>query len=293
MWEFANKLADTNQYGLLTIIFITLLVLISAGLFILYRVLSRVHIKKLKIGNNEVEMDGTSKNSNTPAIPNPVKTTDMPTFISTLQQIIDYSVENGNQASLKRQQLYDSQMRFIRDKFENIKTLIEFEYSEVSSKTQPIVTVLLKYCFNTTIVEKLEHICRADKLIERDKSKLVEEHRSLIDGAYASLINELKKYVTKSTESDGFGLTFVDESLFELLNKRKNDISEAITDCLQHSWDEANNYFEELKEVRKQLSENVTKALKSYLDSEQHELIPTEWYDYDKLPPNEIVGSNL
>lgn len=294
MWEFFNKLADTNRYGLLTIIFIGIIIIVPAALFILYKVLSKIHIKKLKIGNSEVEIDGNSKNvENSNKIGSSVKTTDMPTFISTLQQIIDYSVENGNQASLKRQQLYDSQMRYIRDKFENIKTLIEFEYTEVSAKTQPIVSVLLKYCFNITIIEKLEHICRADKLIEREKSKLIEEHRSLIDGAYASLINELKKYVTKSTDKGDFGLTFVDESLFELLNKRKNDISEAITDCLQHSWDEANNYFEELKEVRKQLSENVTKALKSYLDSEQHELIPTEWYNYDKLPPNEVVGSNL
>lgn len=295
MTEIINKLIDSQQFATLTIMMLIVFLLLAGALFIVYTLVGRIHIKKLKIGGNEIEMSEAEKqNAIVMSSAQPKeKTTDMPTFVSTLQQIIDYSVDNGSQASLKRQQLYDSQMRFIHDKFENLRTVIEFEYSEVSLKAQPIVTVLLKYCFNVTILEKLEHICRADRLTEREKDKFIEENRSLINGSYAAVVNELKKYITKSENTTGLGLTYVDEELFTVLSKRKDDISRSITDCLEHSWEEASNYFEELKETRKILSENVTKALKSYFDSTQHELIPTDWYDYDKLPPNETVGVSL
>lgn len=292
MFEFLGKLVDAGQYTTVTILFIIVFLIIAGGLFVIYQIFSRSKMKKLKIGNNEVEFGG-DKTTNIQAAAMPTSKTDMPTFISTLQQIIDYSVENGNQASLKRQQLYDSQMRYIKDKFDYIKSIIEYEYVDSGLKSSLVVNVLINYCFNVAIIEKLEHICKADKLIERDKSKLIEEHRSLINGAYNSLILELKKYITKSSNDGTLQISFIDEHLFGIVEKSKDSIAEAITDCLQHSWDEANSYFNELKELRRQLSNNVTNTLKSYLSSDQHEMIPTEWYDYDKLPPNEIVGSSL
>lgn len=295
-WEFLIKLVDSGQYFILTIIFTTIFVIISLSLAFIYKVLGKVHFKKLKIGGNEIEMSDSAKQNELmlSTINHQDSDHDIPTLLSTFQQIIDYSVENGNQASLKRQQLYEAQMTYIKSKFESIRIMIEFEYNNILSGSHPIVSVLLKNCFDTAIISKLEYVCRADKLMERTKEKLVEEQRILIDGAYVSVVNELKKYVSK-TESgtDSLSITYVDGRIFELIEKRKVEISHSVTECLEHSWDEASHYFDELKEVRKQLSNNVTNALKSFFDSRQHEQIPTTWYDYDKLPPNEVVGVTL
>lgn len=297
MIDLLGKLVDAGQYTTVTIIFITILLVIAAGLFIIYKLFSRVHLKNIKgkIAGQEIELtaDGEKASPFTSASV-VIKSTDMLTFNSVVQQIIDYSVENGNQASLKRQQLYDSQMRYIKDRFDGLTTAILFEYSHSVSKASYILDVIWNLSLHNTIINKLENICRADKLVERSKDKLIEEHRSLIENSYPSLVMDLKKYLTKDTnDSNGISLSFIDEGLLETLDRHKIDISAAITDCLEHSWEEANSYFEELKELRKQLSNNVTNALKSYLPSDQHSMLPTEWYDYDKLPPNEIVGSKI
>lgn len=291
MFEFLGKLVDAGQYTAVTILFLIFFIVISVALVIVYKVFIHAKMKKLKIGNNEVEFNSDDKTQD--FLVTTSTKTDMPTLISTLQQIVDYSVENGNQASLKRQHLYDSQMRYIKDKFDYIKSIIEYEYVDSGFKSSLVVDILINYCFDVTIIRKLEHICKADRLLESDKSKLIEMHRPLINGAYSNLILELKKYITKPTNTSDLQTSFIDEKLFNIIEKFKGTITETITDCLQHSWDEASSYFNELQELRKQLSTNITNTLKSYLSSDQHEKIPTQWYDYDKLPPNEIVGSNI
>lgn len=296
MFDLLGKLVDAGQYTTVTIIFITLFILIAAGVFVIYKVLSRMHLKSIKgkVAGQEYELaadDKTSKDGKPTVI---VKSTDMMTFNSVVQQIIDYSVENGNQASLKRQQLYDSQMRYIKDRFDALTSSVLFEYSHIAKKSSHILDMLWNVCLRKAVIERLESICRADKLVERTKDKLIEEHRTLIDSSYQALIRELSNYLTKSdTSADGLSLSFADESLSEIVERHKSELSNAITDCLEHCWEEANSYFEELKELRRQLSSNVTNALKSYLPSDQHALIPDQWYDYDKLPPNEIVGVKL
>lgn len=296
MLSILEKLVDAGQFGIVSLIFVVLLILILTVCFVVYKFLSRIHLDKFKgkIAGQEIEFTTSNDNKikNIQAAALPTSKTDMPTFISTLQQIIDYSVENGNQASLKRQQLYDTQMRHIREKFDMIKTIIIFNYSN-TVRSSELIRIILDYSFNTAIINKLEYICKADRLIERDQSKLVEEHRSLIDSGYVNLVNELKKYSEKVSASNDFQLSFLDDSLFKIVETQKNDIAAAITECLQYCWDEANSYFNELKELRQQLSANVTNALKSYLSSDQHEKIPTEWYSSDKLPPNEIVGASI
>lgn len=292
MIELLSKLIDAGQYTTVTIIFLIIFFIIIFGALIIYQIVKKFSFKKLKgkIAGQEFELD-RGEDDNNPKEVIEIKSTDMLTFNSVVQQIIDYSVDNGNQASLKRQQLYDSQMRYIKDRFEGITTQILFEYNNIEGSLG-LIEVIWNTCLRNTILNKLEAICKADRLVERTKDKLIEEHRVLIDNSYQSIIREFQKYSIKNINKE-LKITFQDDSLLDVIEKHKVDLSSAITDCLSHSWDEANSYFEELKELRKQLSNNITNALKSYFPSEQHSLIPTKWYDYDKLPPNEVVGSKL
>lgn len=290
MIELLGKLIDAGQYTPVTIIFLIIFFIIIFGALIIYQIVKKLSFKKFKgkIAGQEFELGGDEDN---PKEVIEIKSTDMLTFSSVVQQIIDYSVDNGNQASLKRQQLYDSQMRYIKDRFEGITTQILFEYNNIEGSPS-LIEVIWNTCLRNAILNKLEVICKADRLVERTKDKLIEEHRVLIDNSYQSIIREFQKYSIKNINKE-LKITFQDDNLLDIIEKHKVDLSSAITDCLSHSWDEANSYFEELKELRKQLSNNITNALKSYFPSEQHKLIPTKWYDYDKLPPNEVVGSKL
>lgn len=292
MIELLGKLIDAGQYSAVTIIFLIIFFVIIFGAFIIYQFVKKLSFKKLKgkIAGQEYEFSG-DEGDNNPKEVIEIKSTDMLTFSSVVQQIIDYSVDNGNQASLKRQQLYDSQMRYIKDRFEGITTQIIFEYNNIESASS-LIEVIWNTCLRNAILNKLEAICKADRLVERTKDKLIEEHRVLIDNSYQSIIREFQKYSIKNINKE-LKITFQANSLLEVIEKHKVDLSSAITDCLSHSWDEANSYFEEIKELRKQLSNNITNALKSYFPSDQHCLIPTKWYDYDKLPPNEVVGGKL
>lgn len=297
MFEFLGKLADAGQYVPLTIIIVLFFFIVVAAAMILFKFAANFKPKKgkLQVAGQTLEFDGTDDSpKDTITSPQQKTKTDMPTFISTIQQIVDCSVENGSAASLKRQQLYDSQMRYINDKFENIRTIIEFDYTQDHPQSV-LVFAVLKYAFNTAVIEKLEHICRADKLIERTKEKLVEEQRSLINNGYMQVINELKKYISNSTKdfTNDLHISYLDEDVLNYVKKRQDDIGRAITECLEHSWDEANTYFEEVREVRRQLSNEITRILKSYIDSDEHNQIPDNWYKEDKLPPNNVVGGEV
>lgn len=304
MIEFLNKLVDSGQFTLLTMMMVMAIVAIGVAGLLLYKILSKIHIKRLKIGNNELVADddsGKSKDGSGPAkqpASDPVTAKaqnqaklDMKSFHSVVQQIVDYSIDNGNQASLKRQQLYVSQMRYIKDRFESLRMVIEFDYSKVrSDKSQAVLSLILESSFNKAILSKLEHICHVDGLVEKSQEKLIEEQKSLINNGYISVINELKKYTVQIPNIE---FTIVNDELLDIIDKKKDEISKMTIDCLEHSYNEAVTYFNELKENGNQLNESIRKVLMSFLDSSEHESLKEDWYNHDKLPPNEVVGGVL
>lgn len=293
MIEFLNKLVDAGKFGILMMLIVLAGFAIVIASFLLYKLIQTgFHYKK---GDTDVGIGGNKKgNASTAQVQ--IKAVDVQTFTSVVEQIVAYSIESGQQRSVKRQQLYDTQVRYIHDRLEGLKTTILYEYSNVPGHVQPVANAIFSLCLRNTIVEKLERICRADKLLEREKTQLIEENRSLIDNAAMSLTIELKKYITMS-ESSKANLTLevaaIDESLLSIIEKKRSDVSKAITDCLEHSWDEAKVYFDELTELTEQLNASVTNALKSHFDLSQHNMIPTNWYSSDKLPPNEVAGASL
>lgn len=283
MIDFLRSLVEKEQYTVLSIWTGIIAVLFIAALFFASRVVKfiaeRIKVKSAKVklpGGSEIEIGGSVQQSSS-------KERDLQSFIFTVQQIINFSVENGSKASLKRQQLYDSQMRYIKDKFDGIAIAIEYDYIELTKRSHQATSLLISYCINSAVVSKLDHICRMDKLVERTKERLLDEQRSLINGGYIYIVNEIKKYVNVDDSKD----------MQKVFEKRKDEINKSIVECLEYCWEEANKYFEELQELQSQLNDNVLKALKSYLAEGQFDQMPETWYDKSKLPPNEVVGASL
>lgn len=286
MIDFLRSLVEKEQYIVLSIWTGIIATLFIAALLFAYKVVafiaSRIKVKSAKVklpGGSEIELGGNGGNVQQSSS----KERDLQSFIFTVQQIINFSVENGNKASLKRQQLYDSQMRYIKDKFDGISIAIEYDYIELTKRSHQATSLLISYCINSAVVSKLDHICRMDKLVERTKERLLDEQRSLINGGYIYIVNELKKYVNADDSKD----------MQKAFEKRKDEINKSIVECLEYCWEEANKYFEELQELQSQLNDNVLKALKSYLAEGQFDQMPETWYDKSKLPPNEVVGASL
>lgn len=286
MIDFLRSLVEKEQYTVLSIWTGIIAALFIAALLFAYKVVafiaSRIKVKSAKVklpGGSEIELGGNGGNVQQSSS----KERDLQSFIFTVQQIINFSVENGNKASLKRQQLYDSQMRYIKDKFDGISIAIEYDYIELTKRSYQATSLLISYCINSAVVSKLDHICRMDKLVERTKERLLDEQRSLINGGYIYIVNELKKYVNADDSKD----------MQKAFEKRKDEINKSIVECLEYCWEEANKYFEELQELQSQLNDNVLKALKSYLAEGQFDQMPETWYDKSKLPPNEVVGASL
>lgn len=287
--EFAN-----TPYFMPTLIVLSLLLI--AIVFIVIRTLksaAQYLAKKkfsAKLGDKEISYDGSEE-----AIEQIVQTTPIEKLASTISTVINYAIETGYDNCRIRQSLYESQMRNIRNNFDLIVTSILDDYMMKGGQNYEVAKVLLNHAIDTKIIQHLSSTCKADRMAEKTKERVVEYERSFIDSAFFQVKQEmtrLARSIQKTEESAKFTFDFQDEILLKALENQEQSLKRQIVNSLESAYDDAVKYLEEVQASNDTLHSKIDKIMKTYLETSEHDKLPKEdWLlDRNTVPPNKVVG---
>lgn len=212
-------------------------------------------------------------------------------FFSTINQVVNFSIQAGYSNSEKRQHLFDAQMSQIKDNFDMLLTFILESYQSRCSGDTSIVRVLIKYCLEKIVLSGLRHICVQDRLAEKTKDAVIEQNRPFISTSYPKVRQELQSLLA-TIDSEGKKVSFSSKDVLESLDDRKELFKKTIVDSLEFAHDEAVKYLKEVHENNQSFNAKINNALKVYFtDTRVHELMPNTWIeDQSIIPPNSVAG---
>lgn len=212
-------------------------------------------------------------------------------FFSTINQVVNFSIQAGYSNSEKRQHLFDTQMSQIKDNFDMLLTFILESYQARCQGDTSIVRVLIKYSLEKIVLSGLRHICVQDRLAEKTKDAVIEQNRPFISTSYPKVRQELQSLLATVT-SEGGKVSFSSKDVLESLDDRKELFKKTIVDSLEFAHDEAVKYLNEVHENNQSFNAKINNALKVYFtDTRVHELMPNTWIeDQSTIPPNSVAG---
>ena len=285
MWEFFIKLAEAEQYKMLTVLAISLTLVaiaIVVGLIKLITLLAGRGVR-VKHGNTEIGLgDPVDKlESNRQQIEEIAQEHSLHKFIHTVNEIVSASIDTGYSNCKKRQELFDTQMRATKDYLSLLQTNILEEYdTKLNGKQHDVAKVTLKYCIEKYILDNLREIFIEDRLAEISQDDLIEKHRPFIDRSYA----EIKHDVIRT-------LNTPDEALLTALENQEAQFKRVIVDSLQVGQKEAKKCLTEVGQQNKRLNEKIDSAIQNYVGYSNTADLPETWLD-PKLatPPADVVS---
>ena len=259
------------------------LALLCIFIFFVGKGIAKVLRKGGKFGPVEIPSDEIKKET-TKYVEETIIRHDM-RFIGCLCNIVQNSVKNGFDKSIKRQELFNKQRDYTESRFRGIISSIAFKYlGQKNNSVMKYVEIVLEYILKENIYIPLERIYKADKLTERSKEDLIEENRVFID----TIGNIVLKKVGEIVYADP-SLNDINSDLICSVKEKQEEIKKATIDCLNRAHDLAKEEITQLIRLQEELNENIQNALSTYLGEEIKDLnIPANWND--DMPPNDIIG---
>ena len=207
-------------------------------------------------------------------------------FIECLGIVVNAAVQSGFNRSIKRQELFNKQMNATDSLFEGIISSISNEYYHRKRNNCALrqVSILLQYIFKKEVYTPLEKIFKADKLCEKTKESVIEQHRFMINGI-------TEKILKTTSELTIIGSEIIDEDLIEIICSKENEIKKGIIEAIEIGFDYAQEEMKGIEELQEELNKEINSALSVYLRDDYNNLnIPENWND--ELPPNSIIGDS-
>ena len=174
-------------------------------------------------------------------------------------------------------------MQYTETVFSGIISSILVQFINDSNNLK-YIEVVLSYTFREIIYIPLERIYKADKLSEKSKEDLIEEHRSFIDTIEDRILRKIGEI-----KYNDQGLNDVNSNLIKNVKNKKEEIKKGIIDCLNKAHEYAESELNQLTKLHQDLNIDIKEHLISYFGEEFEKLqIPNSWND--DMPPNEIIG---
>lgn len=262
--------------------------LICLFLFGVYKLISNALKKGGKFGPVDIPADSTinkvidkaSGEAEQKIIKDEIK------LVNCLAFMISTAVKHGFEKSTKRQELFDKQTYFTKSRYNGIIGSIVIQYigGEKNSSIMKYVEMVLDYIFKEAVYIPMEKIYKADKLTEKPKEELIEEHRSFIDTIGENVLRKAADILYNGAE-----LTEINNNLINALKNKQDEIKKAAIDSLNKAHDYAEEQMEQLIKLQEELNTDLNNHLKTCLGTDIDKLtLPKNWND--DLPPNEIIG---
>lgn len=269
------------MFAFIIIILASLVILVLMGVFFLAKTVIKkgVKSKHFEIPAEEIKKEIIQENQQ---IINKKETQ----FIECLGIVVNAAVQSGFNRSIKRQELFNKQMNATDSLFEGIISSISNEYYHRKRNNCALrqVSILLQYIFKKEVYTPLEKIFKADKLCEKTKESVIEQHRFMINGI-------TEKILKTTSELTIIGSEIIDEDLIEIICSKENEIKKGIIDAIEIGFDYAQEEMKGIEELQEELNKEINSALSVYLRDDYNNLnIPENWND--ELPPNSIIGDS-
>ena len=278
-----NSFINTHpaMFAFIIIVLASLVILILMGVFFLAKTVIKkgVKSKHFEIPAEEIKKEIIQENQQ---IINKKETQ----FIECLGIVVNAAVQSGFNRSIKRQELFNKQMNAIDSIFEGIISSISNEYYHRKRNNCALrqVSILLQYIFKKEVYTPLEKIFKADKLCEKTKESVIEQHRFMINGV-------TEKILKTTSELTIIGSEIIDEDLIEIICSKENEIKKGIIEAIEIGFDYAQEEMKGIEELQEELNKERNSALSVYLRDDYNNLnIPENWND--ELPPNSIIGDS-
>ena len=269
------------MFAFIIIILASLVILVLMGVFFLAKTVIKkgVKSKHFEIPAEEIKKEIIQENQQ---IINKKETQ----FIECLGIVVNAAVQSGFNRSIKRQELFNKQMNATDSVFEGIISSISNEYYHRKRNNCALrqVSILLQYIFKKEVYTPLEKIFKADKLCEKTKESVIEQHRFMINGI-------TEKILKTTSELTIIGSEIIDEDLIEIICSKENEIKRGIIEVIEIGFDLAQEEMKGIEELQEELNKEINSALSVYLRDDYNNLnIPENWND--ELPPNSIIGDS-
>ena len=269
------------MFAFIIIILASLVILVLMGVFFLAKTVIKkgVKSKHFEIPAEEIKKEIIQENQQ---IINKKETQ----FIECLGIVVNAAVQSGFNRSIKRQELFNKQMNATDSLFEGIISSISNEYYHRKRNNCALrqVSILLQYIFKKEVYTPLEKIFKADKLCEKTKESVIEQHRFMINGI-------TEKILKTTSELTIIGSEIIDEDLIEIICSKENEIKKGIIEAIEIGFDYAQEEMKGREELQEELNKEINSALSVYLRDDYNNLnIPENWND--ELPPNSIIGDS-
>ena len=269
------------MFAFIIIILASLVILVLMGVFFLAKTVIKkgVKSKHFEIPAEEIKKEIIQENQQ---IINKKETQ----FIECLGIVVNAAVQSGFNRSIKRQELFNKQMNATDSVFEGIISSISNEYYHRKRNNCALrqVSILLQYIFKTEVYTPLEKIFKADKLCEKTKESVIEQHRFMINGV-------TEKILKTTSELTIIGSEIIDEDLIEIICSKENEIKRGIIEVIEIGFELAQEEMKGIEELQEELNKEINSALSVYLRDDYNNLnIPENWND--ELPPNSIIGDS-
>ena len=269
------------MFAFIIIILASLVILVLMGVFFLAKTVIKkgVKSKHFEIPAEEIKKEIIQENQQ---IINKKETQ----FIECLGIVVNAAVQSGFNRSIKRQELFNKQMNATDSLFEGIISSISNEYYHRKRNNCALrqVSILLQYIFKKEVYAPLEKIFKADKLCEKTKESVIEQHRFMINGI-------TEKILKTTSELTIIGSEIIDEDLIEIICSKENEIKKGIIEAIEIGFDYAQEEMKGIEELQEELNKEINSALSVYLRDDYNNLnIPENWND--ELPPNSIIGDS-
>lgn len=269
------------MFAFIIIILASLVILVLMGVFFLAKTVIKkgVKSKHFEIPAEEIKKEIIQENQQ---IINKKETQ----FIECLGIVVNAAVQSGFNRSIKRQELFNKQMNATDSVFEGIISSISNEYYHRKRNNCALrqVSILLQYIFKKEVYTPLEKIFKADKLCEKTKESVIEQHRFMINGV-------TEKILKTTSELTIIGSEIIDEDLIEIICSKENEIKRGIIEVIEIGFDLAQEEMKGIEELQEELNKEINSALSVYLRDDYNNLnIPENWND--ELPPNSIIGDS-
>ena len=269
------------MFAFIIIILASLVILVLMGVFFLAKTVIKkgVKSKHFEIPAEEIKKEIIQENQQ---IINKKETQ----FIECLGIVVNAAVQSGFNRSIKRQELINKQMNATDSLFEGIISSISNEYYHRKRNNCALrqVSILLQYIFKKEVYSPLEKIFKADKLCEKTKESVIEQHRFMINGI-------TEKILKTTSELTIIGSEIIDEDLIEIICSKENEIKKGIIEAIEIGFDYAQEEMKGIEELQEELNKEINSALSVYLRDDYNNLnIPENWND--ELPPNSIIGDS-
>ena len=269
------------MFAFIIIILASLVILVLMGVFFLAKTVIKkgVKSKHFEIPAEEIKKEIIQENQQ---IINKKETQ----FIECLGIVVNAAVQSGFNRSIKRLELFNKQMNATDTLFEGIISSISNEYYHRKRNNCALrqVSILLQYIFKKEVYTPLEKIFKADKLCEKTKESVIEQHRFMINGI-------TEKILKTTSELTIIGSEIIDEDLIEIICSKENEIKKGIIEAIEIGFDYAQEEMKGIEELQEELNKEINSALSVYLRDDYNNLnIPENWND--ELPPNSIIGDS-